>query len=73
MFQAHFSWNKIGDSALKMFLHESFKIDILGTSQKCRPMVVFSRRFEDVRRMFLENSKNKQQHILWLGSKIIQQ
>ena len=45
---------------MKMQLYERFKIDILGTSQVRNPTDVFSERFGDVRRRFLQNFKNKQ-------------
>ena len=44
-----------------MHLYERLKIDLLGTSQGRDPTNVFSRRFEDVRKTFLQNFKNKQQ------------
>ena len=46
-----------------MHLYERFKIDVLGTSQGRHPTYVFSGRFENVHRTFLENLKNKQ----WLS------
>ena len=81
MFQVHIWWNKTENNALKMHLYKRFKIEVLGTSQGRDPTDVFSARFEDVRRKFLQNFKNKQQltfkdftqHIWWVGSKIIQQ
>ena len=42
-------------------LYERFKIDALGTSQGRHTMDVFSGRFEDAPRTFLQNFKNKQQ------------
>ena len=42
-------------------LYERFKIDVLGTSQGRHTMDVFSGRFEDAPRTFLQNFKNKQQ------------
>ena len=64
-----------------MHLYKWFKIDALGTSQGRHPMDVFSGRFKEVRKTFLQNSKNKQQltfkyftqHISWVWSKIMQQ
>ena len=64
-----------------MHLYERFKIDVLGASQGRHPTDFFSERFEDVRRMFLQNFKNKQeltlkyftQHIWLVGLQIIQQ
>ena len=44
-----------------MHLYYRFKIDVLGTSQTRHPTDVFSERFEDIRRTFLQNFKNKQQ------------
>ena len=44
-----------------MHLHDRIKIDDLEMSQGCHPTDVFSGRFKDFRRMFLENLKNKQQ------------
>ena len=44
-----------------MHYYERFKIDVLWTSQGRHPKDVFSRRFEDVHRTFLQNFKNKQQ------------
>ena len=44
-----------------MHLYKWFKIDALGTSQGRHPMDVFSGRFKEVRKTFLQNSKNKQQ------------
>ena len=44
---------------MKMYLYERFKIDALGTSQERHSKEVFSGRLEDVRRMFLLNSKKK--------------
>ena len=81
MFQAHISWNKIENNAVKMHLYVRFKIDALGMSQGRHPTDVFSGRFQDVRKTFLQNFKNKQQltfkyftqHIWWVGSKIVQQ
>ena len=46
---------------MKMHLYEMFKIDVLGTSQGPHPMDVFLEGFEDVRRMFFQKFKNKQQ------------
>ena len=43
-----------------MHSYERFKIDVLGTSQGRHPTDVFSGRFEDDRRTFLQNLKNKQ-------------
>ena len=43
-----------------MHLYKRFKTDVLGTSQGRHPMDVFSGRFEDVSRTFLQNFKNKQ-------------
>ena len=48
---------------MKMHLYEMFKIDVLGTSQGPHPMDVFLEGFEDVRRMFFQKFKNKQQLI----------
>ena len=53
----------------------------MGTFQVRHPTGVFSGRFEDVRRTFFQNIKDKQkltfeyfmQHICWVGSKIMQQ
>ena len=61
-----------------MYLYRRFKIDVLGTSQGRHPTDVFSGRFEDVRRTFLQNFRNKQhltfqyftQHIWWVAPKI---
>ena len=63
-----------------MYLQEKIKIDVRETSQERNLTDVFLERFEDVRRTFLQNIKNKQQltfkyftqHIWWVGSKIIQ-
>ena len=44
---------------MKMHLHGRFKIDALGTSQGRHSKQVFSGRFEDVHRTFLQNCKNK--------------
>ena len=44
-----------------MYFYERFKIDVLGTSQGRHTMDVFSGRFEDAPRTFLQNFKNKQQ------------
>ena len=44
---------------MKMHLHVSLKIDALATSQERHSNEVFSGSFEDVRRTFLLNSKNK--------------
>ena len=57
MFQVYIWWNKIENNAVKMHLYERFKIDILGTSQGRQLTDVLSGRFEDVRRMFLQNFK----------------
>ena len=81
MFKAHIWWNKIENDAVEMHLYERFKIDVLGMSQGRHPTGVFSGRFEDIPRTFLQNFKNKQQltfkyfkqYIWWIGSKIIQQ
>ena len=43
-----------------MRLYERFKIDVLGTSEGRHPMDIFSGRFEDVQRPFLQNFKIKQ-------------
>ena len=43
-----------------MRLYERFKIDVLGTSEGRHPMDIFSGRFEDVLRPFLQNFKIKQ-------------
>ena len=59
MFQAHIWWNKIENNAVKMHLYERFKIDIPEKSQERDPTGVFSGRFEDVRRTFPQNLKNK--------------
>ena len=56
--QAHIWRNKIKNNAVKMYMYERFKTDVLGTSQGNHPTDVFSGRFEDVRRMFLQNVKN---------------
>ena len=61
-----------------MHLYQRFKIDVLGTPQERHPTDIFSGRFEDVRRMFLQKFKNKEhltfqylaQHIWWIGLKI---
>ena len=42
-----------------MHLYESFKIEVLGTSQGRHPTDVFLVCFKDVSRTFLENFKNK--------------
>ena len=60
MFQEPIWWNKIENDAMKMHLFEKFKIDALGTSQGRYPKDGFSGCFEDVRRTFLQNYKNKQ-------------
>ena len=44
---------------MKVHLYERFKIDTLGTSKGRHSKEVFSGRFEDVRRTFLLNCKNK--------------
>ena len=44
-----------------MHLYERFKTNVLATSQGRHPTDVFSGRFEDVRRTFRQNFKNKQQ------------
>ena len=44
-----------------MQLYERFKIDVLGTSQGRNRTDLFSERFGDARRRFLQNFKNKQQ------------
>ena len=44
-----------------MHLHERFKIDAFETSQGRDPTDFFSESFEDIRRTFLQNFKNKQQ------------
>ena len=41
-----------------MYMYQKFKTDLLGTSQENHPTDIFSGRFEDVRRMFLQNVKN---------------
>ena len=61
MFQAQIWWNKIENNAVKMHLYERFEIDVLGTSQGRHPMDVFSGRFEDLRKTFLQKFKNKRQ------------
>ena len=74
VFQAHILWNKIENDAMKMHLYERFKIDVLRMSQGRHPTNAFSGSFEDVRRTFLQNCKNKQQltfkyfaqHIFWV-------
>ena len=43
-----------------MHLYERFKIDVLGTSQGRHATDIFLGCFEDVRRTFLQNFKNKQ-------------
>ena len=81
MFQAHIWWNKIENNVVKMHLYKRFRTGVLGTSQGRHPRDIFKGSFEDVRRTFLQNLKNKQrltlkyfmQHIWWLGSKRIQQ
>ena len=60
MFQTHIWWSKIENNPVKMHLCDMFKIDVLGTSQGRLPTNVFSRSFEDVRRTFIQNFKNKQ-------------
>ena len=60
MFQAHIWWNKIENNAVKTHLYERLKIEVLGTLQGRHPTDVFSGCFEDVRRTFLQNFKNKQ-------------
>ena len=44
-----------------MHLYERFEIDALGTSQGRHPMDVFSGRFENLRKTFLQKFKNKRQ------------
>ena len=44
-----------------MNLQQRYKIDVLETSHGLDPMDVFSERFDNVRRKFLQNFKNKQQ------------
>ena len=44
-----------------MYLQEKIKIDVRETSQERNLTDVFLERFEDVRRTFLQNIKNKQQ------------
>ena len=81
MFQAHIWWKKIEKNAVKMHLYERFKIDVLGMSEGRHPMDIFSGRFEDVERPFLQNFKIKQrltfkyftQQIWWVVLKRIQQ
>ena len=81
MFQAHIWWNKIEINAIKIYLYKSYKIDVLGMSKGRHLTDVFSQRFGDVQRKFLQNFKKKQkltfkyftQHIWWVGPKIIQQ
>ena len=59
-----------------MHLYERLKINVQGISQWLHPKDNFSGRFEDVRKMSLQNRKNMQQltfkyftqHIWWLGS-----
>ena len=58
MFQVHIWWNNIENNTIKIHLYERFKIDVLGTSQERHPTDVFSDRFKDVRRTFLQNFKN---------------
>ena len=75
------SGNKIENNAVKMQFYKILNTDVLGTSQGRHPTDIFLGRFEDVRRTFLQNFKNKQgltfiyftQHIWWVGSKRIQQ
>ena len=55
---------------MKIYLYKRFKIDSLGMFQGRHPMDVFSGRFEDVRRTFLQNFKNKQQLIFSISSNI---
>ena len=43
-----------------MHLYERYKIDVLGTSRGLYPTDVFSGRFYDVCRTFLQNFKNKE-------------
>ena len=44
-----------------MHLYKRFKVYVLGTSQGRHPTDIFWERFEDVRKTFLQNLKNKQQ------------
>ena len=44
-----------------MHLYQRLKIDVLGTSQIRRSTDVFSGRFEDARRRFLQNFNDKLQ------------
>ena len=46
---------------MTIHLYERFKTDALGSSQGRHSKDVFSKRFEDVRRTFLQNYENKQQ------------
>ena len=52
-FQGHIWWNKTENN-------ERFKIDVLRMSQERYHMAVFSRRFEDIYRTFLQNFNNMQ-------------
>ena len=52
-------FREIENNAMKMHLYERFKIDTLWTSQERHSKEVFSRRFENGRRTFLLNCKNK--------------
>ena len=62
-------------------MYKRFKIDVLGISQGRHPTDVFSGRFDNICRTFIQNFNNKQQltfkyftqRIWWVGSKIIQQ
>ena len=53
-------WNKIENNAVKIHLYNRFKNDVLVTSKGRHLTDVFSERFEDVRRIFHQNFKNKQ-------------
>ena len=60
MSQAQIWWNKIENNAVKMHFFERFKINVMRTSQGFHHTDVFSGRFENVPRTFLQNFKNKQ-------------
>ena len=59
LFQVQICLNKIENNAMNMYLYERFKIDALGTFKGRHPTDVFSGRFEDVHRTFLQNWKKK--------------
>ena len=61
MFQAHIRWNEIENNAIKMYLYEKFKTDVLRTSEGRNPTDFFLGCFEDVHWTSLQNFTNKQQ------------